>query len=96
MILAELINDCHANAKAKGFWDNKRNIGEMLMLIVSELAEAMEADRHDDRENFVEEIADTCIRIFDLCGGLGIDLEEAIVLKMRYNATRDQLHGKKY
>ena len=96
MTIWELINDCHANAKAKGFWDSERNTGEMLMLIVSEVAEAMEADRHDNRENFTEEIADTCIRIFDLCGGLGIDLEEAIALKMRYNETRPRLHGKQY
>lgn len=31
--------------KAKGFWDEKRNIGEMLMLVTSELAEALEANR---------------------------------------------------
>lgn len=31
--------------KAKGFWDNPRNVGEMLMLVTSELGEAMEAHR---------------------------------------------------
>src|SRR5690606_17972671 len=31
--------------KAKGFWDNERNIGELLMLVVSELGEAIEAHR---------------------------------------------------
>jgi NTP pyrophosphatase (non-canonical NTP hydrolase) len=31
--------------KAKGFWDKERNVGEMLMLVVSELGEAMEAHR---------------------------------------------------
>ncbi|MCX6186038.1 MAG: hypothetical protein NTU43_03445 [Bacteroidetes bacterium] len=29
----------------KGFWENPRNKGELLMLVVSELAEALEADR---------------------------------------------------
>jgi len=33
-----------ANAE-KGFWDKERNVGEMLMLVVSELGEAMEAHR---------------------------------------------------
>lgn len=33
------------NNKAKGFWDKERNVGEMLMLVVSELGEAMEAHR---------------------------------------------------
>jgi len=31
--------------KAKGFWDKPRNVGEMLMLVTSELGEAMEAHR---------------------------------------------------
>jgi len=42
-----LAREINLEAKSKGFWDNKRNIGEMLMLIVSELGEAMEADRKD-------------------------------------------------
>ncbi len=33
------------NNKAKGFWDGDRNIGELLMLVTSELGEAMEAHR---------------------------------------------------
>lgn len=33
------------NNKAKGFWDTERNVGELLMLITSELGEAMEAHR---------------------------------------------------
>lgn len=37
--------DIYQANKAKGFWDNDRNIGELCMLIVSELGEAMEAHR---------------------------------------------------
>lgn len=33
------------NNKAKGFWDNERNVGELLMIVTSELGEAMEAHR---------------------------------------------------
>lgn len=33
------------NNKAKGFWDKERNVGELLMLVTSELGEAMEAHR---------------------------------------------------
>ncbi len=33
-----------ANSK-QGFWDEERNFAEMLMLVVSELSEAVEADR---------------------------------------------------
>jgi NTP pyrophosphatase (non-canonical NTP hydrolase) len=47
MNLNEIGKEIHENAKAKGFWDKERNLGEMLMLIVSEVSEAMEADRKD-------------------------------------------------
>ena len=43
--LNDLAKQIHENAKAKGFWDETRNTGEIFMLIVSELAEALEADR---------------------------------------------------
>ncbi|MCK5644382.1 MAG: hypothetical protein KAJ19_26520 [Gammaproteobacteria bacterium] len=64
------------------------------MLIVTELAEAMEAHRLQDQENFTEEIADTFIRLLDLCGGLKIDIEEAIAKKSNKNKTRPYKHGK--
>lgn len=85
---------CHRIAKEKGFWDKRRNVGEMLMLIVTELAEGMEAYRHEDGENFKEEIADTFIRLFDLCGGFNIDIEKEILRKMKQNRKRPYMHGK--
>ena len=39
----------HKRAMEKGFYDAPHNIGMDLMLIVSELAEALEADRNEDR-----------------------------------------------
>ena len=85
---------CHQTAKEKGFWDEKRNIGEALMLIVTELAEAMEAHRVSDQENFKEELADTFIRLFDLCGGLEINIQEEIEKKAKRNKERPYKHGK--
>lgn len=89
-----LCEQCHAIAKSKGFWDTERNVGEALMLIVTELAEAMEAHRKQDKANFDEELADTFIRLFDLCGGLGIDIEAEIVKKCAKNKERPYKHGK--
>lgn len=43
--LDELAKQIHQDNVEKGFWDEPRNTGEMLMLITSELAEALEADR---------------------------------------------------
>lgn len=133
----QLRDEIHEIAKSKGFWDKPREIGTRLMLCVSELAEAMEADRNESycqmerfnrilvssriinndptytgeitrdqawavnfetciKDTFEDELADTVIRILDLCGAKGIDIEKHIELKMKYNATREMLHGKKY
>lgn len=124
--LNELAKEIHDNACEKGFWDNPKEIGTLLMLCVSELAEAMEADRKENftehtlkiahsfaftpyfqkedcslfentiKDTFEDELADTIIRILDLCGRKNIDIEWHIEQKMKYNATREKLHKKKY
>lgn len=45
-------------------------------------------------EGVAIELADAVIRIADLCGHMGIDLESAIALKMEYNEGRPFKHGK--
>ena len=45
--MKKLISQAHQVAKDKGFWEQERNKPEMLMLIVSEVAEALEALRKD-------------------------------------------------
>jgi NTP pyrophosphatase (non-canonical NTP hydrolase) len=92
--LNEWCQRCHAIAKEKGFWEKERNVGEALMLIVTELAEAMEGYRKQDHANFREELADTYIRLFDLCGGLGIYIEKEIAEKSERNKARPHKHGK--
>lgn len=71
-------------------------ISKSLMLIVGEVAEAQEGLRHDDMDNFREELADVAIRLFDLCGGLDINLEVEIEKKMAANKDREYLHGKAF
>ena len=119
--LNELARQFHERAKEKGFWDEERETGTLLMLIVSELSEALEADRKNNHSNmpffnfdvdagdsfedafkknikdtFEDEIADVAIRLLDLVGKMGIDIEKHISLKMQYNATRQYKHGKAY
>jgi NTP pyrophosphatase (non-canonical NTP hydrolase) len=73
----------------------ERNKGEMLMLIVSEISEAMEGERKnlmDDhlphRKMAEVELADAMIRIFDYAGAYGFDLDGAVAEKRAYNAVR--------
>lgn len=88
-----------------------RNVGEMLMLAVSELAEGMEGHRknlmddHLPHRRMIEvELADTLIRICDLAAGLKLDLGGAVREKLEYNKTRADhqaearlaANGKKY
>lgn len=45
-------------------------------------------DKLQHRMMFEVELADALIRIFDIGGGLGLDLEGAYQEKMAYNARR--------
>jgi NTP pyrophosphatase (non-canonical NTP hydrolase) len=112
MEIKRLVDICHKIAIKKGFWGDtginkkthntyvafptQRNDGEMLMLIVSELGEALEALRHNNIPHFEEEIADTFIRLFDLCGGKNIDIENRIKEKIKKNIKRPYKHGKAF
>lgn len=51
MDIKEISKQINENAHAKGFWDKGVDVPEKLMLIVSEVSEAMEADRIDKRAN---------------------------------------------
>lgn len=73
-----------------------RNKGELMMLMVSEIAEAMEGARKsllDDKlpHRTMEEVelADCLIRIFDYAGAHDLDLEGAYSEKRMFNKQRE-------
>lgn len=97
-----LVDVCYGNALKAGWHTDletgeltDRNKPEMMMLIVSEIAEAMEGERKNlmdehlpDRKMVEVEMADAVIRIADYCGRWGLNLGGAIMEKLEYNKTR--------
>lgn len=96
---------CHLLAARAGWWtnlktgervqDNPLAFGSKVMLVVTELSEAIEGDRKDLNDDKLPhrkmrevELADAVIRIFDLAGAYGLDIGSAIAEKLQYNATR--------
>ena len=127
----ELQDQAHNTARGKGWWDpymttnsgvrmSADQLLSKLMLIVTEVAEACEEVRDDQRvmrfengegvrytltsdwrelregwkpEGLPAELADVVIRCLDLAGALGIDLDEAVRIKMEFNRHRKHRHG---
>ena len=82
-----LIERSHKQARDKGFWEKPLTFDMAMALIISEIAEALEAyrkgrvnpdwnDAQAVKDSFEVEIADAIIRIYDWAGGNDLELEE--------------------
>lgn len=108
MELNEICFKAHEMAVDKGFWptwntrEPELREATAIGLIHTEVSELMEAhravivDREEHELGMAEEMADVIIRVCDVAGHFGIDLDTAVAEKMAYNATRPAKHGKRY
>jgi NTP pyrophosphatase (non-canonical NTP hydrolase) len=109
MRLNELQDKCHKLAVEAGWYEEgfKKTDTEALMLVVTELAEAVECLRKGEEETWADpvtgklkglssEIADAVIRLLDYSAYKKLDLETIIDKKLEYNKTRGIRHGKKF
>jgi NTP pyrophosphatase (non-canonical NTP hydrolase) len=95
----------HATAKEKGWYEPPHRTSiESLMLVVTEIAEAVEEIRNSSKpiyregrkyEGMAVECADAIIRLMDLAEYEGWPVAEAIILKSEFNKSRPHRHGGK-
>lgn len=91
----ELIKRAYGIAKSHGFHEKELSVEHMMMLVIGEVGEAVEADRRGKRADLAitdanvqtfgdwfkfavkdtvdDELADVAIRLYDVCGTLGIE-----------------------
>ena len=105
----EYRDEAFATAKRNGFHEEECSVEHLKCLIISEMMEAVEADRlahyadlkryfdamwkmpfgynfdQHIKDTVEDELADVCIRIFDLAGYKNIDLNDAMQ-KVTYNS----------
>lgn len=105
--IAAFCDSVHADNVAAGWWSDPktgkridRNVGELLCLSKSEIAEAslgVDEGSMDDKlphRLMVEvELADTAIRIADMGGGLGLDIGGAWDDLVRFGGISDMDYG---
>ena len=95
----------HETAVAKGWYNPPKTFGEECMMMVTEIAEAIEEYRTNKNvamyfkdgkpEGIGVEFADLFIRLLDICERYDYDLLSYVFIKAKYNLDRTYRHGNK-
>lgn len=95
LICTEVAEACEAVRKDRFCISNGIAIGEFL-----DDAETATPQQYKNsyeafvKDKFEAELAGTLIRVLDLCGRMGIDIENHVQAELKYNRTRQYKHGK--
>jgi len=97
LTLAQLTDHMHAFVRAKGWYadDSKRpqtprNLAISLSLEAAEILEHFQwGEAVKDRDELASELADVTLYLLQLASVTGIDLEQAVLDKLKVNATRE-------
>lgn len=103
-MINEFAKEVHQNSVNHGWWDDERELPEIIALCHSELSEALEAYRNGEEMIWMNdgkpdgvgvEMCDCIIRILDYLACKGFDIDQALEMKHLYNITRPYKHGGK-
>jgi NTP pyrophosphatase (non-canonical NTP hydrolase) len=97
MDILDLTEKMHEFVRSKGWYEpasqrpqTPRNLAISLNLEASEVLEHFQWQAEiDDQEELSSELADVALYLFQLASVTGIDLERAIIKKLKINASRE-------
>jgi hypothetical protein len=98
LVCSELGEATEAMRNDKYFHGDEEFIKEMLKIKENQLNPSQYLGSYQThfKDTFEDEIADSIIRLLDLCEKMNIDIEKFIELKLLYNKERPEKHGKKF
>jgi NTP pyrophosphatase (non-canonical NTP hydrolase) len=97
MNINELTEKMHKFVRSKGWYESEsqrpqtpRNLAISLSLEANEVLEHFQwRDDLKDKDELASELADVALYLLQLASVSGIDLEQAILKKLKVNATRE-------
>lgn len=106
-VIANYCTEIHADNVRAGWWSDlktgeriTRSVGEMLMLVVSEIREGWQGlhgglkdDKLPHREMLEVELADALIREYDIAGAHGLDIAGAVAELLMFDVLEGRRDG---